>query len=99
MKTVNFDFYLKSVDGTVTQLHCGRELSNQLAAAPAKANALKIFELAKKIHTPSKFEIDAADLSLLKETCEALETATVLFKAQILEALSEAKEAEKPAKK
>ena len=99
MKTVNFDFYLKSVDGTLTQLHCGRELSAQLAAAPAKANALKIFELAKMIHTPGKLYLDAADFLLLKETCEALETATVLFKAQILEALSGAKEVEKPAKK
>jgi hypothetical protein len=92
MKAINFDFYLKKLDGTLSDLHCGRELAGQLAGAQAKANALKIFELSKKIYSPSKITVDAADFTLLKETCEALEHSTVLFKAQILEALSEAKE-------
>lgn len=92
MKTIDFDFYMKNLDGTLTQLHCGRELAAQLAGAPAKSNALKMFELAKKIHTPSKVTLDTADFALLKETCEALESATVIFKAQILEAIANAKE-------
>ena len=92
MKTIDFDFLLKKVDGTITDFHCGRELALHLSQSPSSKDALKQFELAKKIHKDGKISLETSDFSFLKEAVNEIQGMTVFFKAQILEAIANAKE-------
>lgn len=92
MKTLNFDFYLTKVDGTITDMHCGLELAQHLSYSRAAKDALKQFELARKIHKNGKITLDLSDFNFLKEAVEGIEGMTVIFKAQVMEAFATAKD-------
>lgn len=72
-------------------------LANNLSVH-GRGDALKIWEIAKKLHSRDEFEIDSADLKLLKnfvETAKLPNTDQDLFppisKAQLILALDEVK--------
>ena len=98
MKTIDFDFFLKKVDGTITDLHAGRELATILVSKSDSKNALKNWELSKKLHLNGKLSLDTSDFEFLKEEFDSMQGLTVLFKAQIQEAIANAKAVEEKKK-
>jgi hypothetical protein len=98
MKTIDFDFFLKKVDGTITELHAGRELAGILSTKTESKNPLKIWELAKKLHLNSKVTLDTSDFEFLKEEFNSMPGLAIFFKAQIQEAIANAKAVEEKKK-
>jgi hypothetical protein len=72
---------VKDVDNTPITL--GKLLSGQLASAN-KGDALKLFTWAQKCYNGETLDLDASDLSTLKEFIKSNESLTVLAKAQLL---------------
>lgn len=92
MKTVNFDFYLENVDGTITQSHAGRELSKLLSSNAESKNALKAWEMSKTLYKDGKLKLDTSDFEFLKSEIESIKGMFPIFKGQVLIAINEAKE-------
>jgi hypothetical protein len=66
----------------------GQLLSQMLATASSKENAIKMYYWAQKFYAGEEVDLDPTDLSILKSFIEGNEQLTVLAKAQILEAIS-----------
>lgn len=63
----------------------GSLLSQILASASTKENAVKLYYWATKLYAGEELDLDPTDVSVLKNFVESNEQLTVLAKAQILE--------------
>jgi hypothetical protein len=71
----------KEIEGS----NLGQLLSQMLASASTKENAVKMYYWAQKLYSGEELDLDPSDLSILKSFVESNEQLTVLAKAQILE--------------
>ena len=71
----------KEIEGS----NLGQLLSQMLASASTKENAVKMYYWAQKLYSGEELDLDPSDTSILKSFVESNEQLTVLAKAQILE--------------
>ena len=71
----------KEIEGS----NLGQLLSQMLASASTKENAVKMYYCAQKFYAGEELDLDPSDTSILKSFIEGNEQLTVLAKAQILE--------------
>jgi len=85
---VNLNHPILGLDGKeIEGKYLGELLSQMLASASTKENAVKMYYWATKLYGKEEIDLDPSDLSILKTFVESNEHMTVLAKAQILEKL------------
>ena len=85
---LNLDIAILGLDGKeIEGSNLGQLLSQMLASASTKENAIKMYYWATKLYAKEELDLDPSDLSILKSFVESNDQLTVLAKAQILEKL------------
>ncbi len=101
---INFNALLKNLDGKDMMdggetVKLGRLLGTQLIQTP-KGEVLKHYDWAMKMHHGEPIELDKTDVEYLEKFIKDHEAMPILWKAQLLECISNAKKAaEKTTKK
>jgi hypothetical protein len=86
---INLSKSLKDLSGKEMEgTNMGQLLSQILASASEKQNAVKMYYWATKLYAGEELDLDPTDLSILKSFIESNEQLTVLAKAQMLECFS-----------
>lgn len=84
---INLNKPILALDGKeIEGSNLGQLLSQMLASASTKENAVKMYYWAQKFYAGEEIDLDPTDLAILKSFVESNEQLTVLAKAQILEA-------------
>ena len=89
--TINLNFDLKGLDGETALGNVGQLLAGLLVGA-TKGDAIKHYNWALKLHNKEAIEVDLSDYRKIKSFVEENEQITLLAKAQILNALEDAKD-------
>ena len=85
---INLNKQLKDLSGKEMEgANMGQLLSQILASASTKENAVKMYYWATKLYANEELDLDPTDTGILKSFVENSEQLTVLAKAQILEEL------------
>ena len=85
---INLNKQLKDLSGKEMEgANMGQLLSQILASASTKENAVKMYYWATKLYAGEELDLDPTDTGVLKSFVESSEQLTVLAKAQILEEL------------
>ena len=85
---INLNKALKDLSGKEMEgSNMGQLLSQILASASEKQNAVKMYYWATKLYAGEELDLDPTDTGILKSFVENSEQLTVLAKAQILEEL------------
>ena len=71
----------------IPESNLGQLLSQLLAGASTKENAVKMYYWAQKLYAGEELDLDPSDTSILLSFVETNEQLTVLAKAQILQYL------------
>ena len=98
---ISFDFDLLDLSGKeIPNSNMGKLVANALAGSQQKGTkALKFMEIARKLYSEGKVDVDFADYSDLKTFIENDANLPVISQAQILEAMEYAKEVSKKEEK
>jgi hypothetical protein len=83
MNTLDFNIFLKNVDGTDTEAKLSKSLSEFLASE-TQGPALKLLGWVERLSKGEILEVDEADEDLLKKTIETSNRMTVLLRGQLL---------------
>jgi uncharacterized protein YcfJ len=96
---LDLNFELLNLEGKAIEGALTGKLVAQRLSGGAGGDALKLIGWARKLYKGDAIELDASDAQTFRAFIDADQELTILTKAQVIEAMIEAKEAEAAEKK